>query len=120
MVTNFDDLRDFALSFVDKLVEMKVIPSDIDTDNENEFDIQDALIEHVIAHFKQDDCLIPDGGEAYEVVEINEDYGVAFIESDGIPMGMFSIFIDDEIPEDEPELEPRNYVSINHNVVYLD
>ena len=117
MITNFDDLRDFALTFVDKLVENEYIPSDMDTDNEDEFDIQDLLIEHVIEHFKQDDCLIPDGGEAYEVVEVNEDYGIAFIENDGIPLGMFTIFTDDHT--DDEILEPRDYVSINHNVVYL-
>jgi hypothetical protein len=117
MITNFDDLRDFALTFVDKLVEDGHIQSDIDTDNETEFDIQDSLIQHVIDHFKQDDCLIPDGGEAYEVVDINDDYGIAFIESDGIPLGMFTIFTDDHT--DDEILEPRDYVSINHSVVYL-
>jgi hypothetical protein len=115
MFATFDDVRDFALTFVDKLVESGHIPSDIDTENETELEIQDDLIEHFLERFKEEDCLIPDGGEAYEIVDYNTDYMVAFISSGEIPLGIFVIFTD-EI-EDE---EDRLYVSINHSVVYLD
>lgn len=114
MFLDFDEVRDFALTFVDKLVEAKIIPSDIDTNNQNEFDIQDGLIEHFLERFKQDDCVIPNGGEEFEIADYNEDYMVAFISSEGIPLGIFTIFVDEDFEE------PRLYVSINHNVTYLD
>jgi len=121
MFTTFDDVRDFALTFVDLLVEDKHIESDMDTDNENEFDIQDSLIEHFLERFKQDDCLIPGNQEEFEITDVNEDYGVAFISSGGIPLGIFKVFIDEADNSFSDELiEDRLYVSINHNVTYLD
>lgn len=117
MFTNFDDLRDFALTFVDKLVEEKFIESDIDSDNETEFDIQDMLIEHLIDKIKQDDCLIPGGSQSHCVTDINEDYMIAFIDSDAIPLGVFTIFVDRDMLDDDGE--PKHYVSINNTVVYL-
>jgi hypothetical protein len=114
MFIDFDEVRDFALSFVDKIVESGYIPSDIDTEQENEFDIQDKLIEHFLEKFKVDVCIIPNDGEAYEIEDINEDYMVAFIGSDGVPLGIFKIYTDEDFDE------PRLYVCVNHNVVYLD
>ena len=118
MVRDFDELRDFALTLVDKLVENGHIPSDIDTDNENEFDIQDMVIEHVLEHFQQDDCITPNGTDGLCITDINEDYMVAFIDINDVPLGIFTIFTDDDITEDNPEV--RQYVSVNHSVHYLD
>ena len=118
MFVDFDGVRDFALTFVDRLVRDNFISSDIDTDNDNEFTIQDTLIEHFLTKIKQEDCIIPDGGEAYEITDINEDYMVAFISSGGIPLGIFVIYLD-TFEEDGKDIE-RLFVSINHNVVYLD
>jgi hypothetical protein len=114
MFIDFDEVRDFALSFVDKLVESGHIPSDADTNNETEFEIQDDLIEHFLGRIKQEDCLIP-SGEAYTITDFNEDYMVAFISCETAPLGIFVIYTDEV--EDQ---EPRLYVSINHTVVYLD
>ena len=114
MFVDFDEVRDFALTFVDKLVESGHIPSDVDTENETEFEIQDDLIEHFLERIKQNDCLVP-SGEAYEITDINKDYMVAFISCETAPLGI-SVIHTDEI-EDE---EDRLFVSINHNVVYLD
>lgn len=118
MIRNFDDLRDFALTFVDKMVEDGHIESDIDTNNENEFDIQDTLIEHVLERFKQDDCITPNGVDGLCIDDINEDYDIAFISVNNVPLGIFTIFTDDDITEDNPEV--RQYVSVNHTVHYLD
>ena len=95
MILDFDELRDFALTFVDKMVEDKHIESDIDTDEENEFDIQDTLIQHFIDRFKQDDCLTPNNTDK------------------DVPLGIFTIFYDAE--QDE-----RPYVCVNYTVEYLD
>lgn len=118
MFTTYDDVRDFALTFVDKMVEDGQIQGAQHSDDNIEFDIQDSLIEHFLNRYKEDDCIIPDGGEAYEIVDTNEDYMVAFISSGGIPLGIFTIFID-TFEEDDKDIE-RLYVSINHTVVYLD
>jgi hypothetical protein len=118
MFATFDDVRDFALTFVDKMVEDGQIQGISDSDDNSEFDIQDSLIEHFLTRYKEEDCLIPDGGEAYEIVDTNEDYMVAFISSGGIPLGIFVIFID-TFEEDGIDIE-RLFVSINHTVVYLD
>jgi hypothetical protein len=118
MFIDFDEVRDFALSFVDKMIEDGQIKGAEHSDDNIEFDIQDSLIEHFLTKFKVEDCLIPEDGEAYEITDINEDYMVAFISSGGIPLGIFVIFID-TFEEEDIEIE-RLFVSINHNVVYLD
>ena len=38
-----DDIRDIAIRIVDELVRQDVIASDVDTDNETEFQIQDVI-----------------------------------------------------------------------------
>ena len=38
-----DDIRDIAIRIVDELVRQDIIASDIDTDNETEFQIQDVI-----------------------------------------------------------------------------
>lgn len=38
-----DDIRDIAIRIVDELVHQGIIASDLDTDNETEFQIQDVI-----------------------------------------------------------------------------
>ena len=38
-----DDTRDLAIQLTDKLVELGLIPNCIDTDNEDEFEVQDEF-----------------------------------------------------------------------------
>lgn len=118
MFNKFDDLRDFALTFVDKMVLGAYIPSDIDSDNEDEFDIQDMLVEHYIHKTQQNDCVIPNQGTSYCITDIHLDYMVAFIESEAIPLGLFTIFTDEENLDEDGE--PKIYVNINFKRVYLD
>ena len=40
-----DDMRDLAIAIVDKFVEMGLVPNCIDTNNEKEFEFQDAIVE---------------------------------------------------------------------------
>jgi hypothetical protein len=40
-----DDTRDIAIRIVDKLVELGIIKDCLDTDDEDEFDTQDAIDE---------------------------------------------------------------------------
>ena len=40
---NDDDIRDIAIRIVDELVRQDIIASDVDTDNETEFQIQDVI-----------------------------------------------------------------------------
>ena len=40
-----DDLRDIAIRITDKLVQIEMIPNCIDTDDETEFVVQDAILE---------------------------------------------------------------------------
>jgi hypothetical protein len=102
MFTTINDVQEFALTFVNKLVDC---------------DVEDLLIEHCVEKLKQDDCIIPGKSEEFEITDYCAFYGVAFISSGGIPLGMFTVFQDDDFEEFD---EPRLYVSINHNVVYLD
>ena len=112
MFTNFDDLRDFAVEFVNCLYKEKLIQP------ESRLEIENRLIQQTIDKIKQDDCLIPGGGNSHCITDINEDYMIAFIDSDNIPLGIFTIFID-TFEEDDKDIE-RLYVSVNHTVVYLD
>lgn len=41
---NEDDIRDIAIRIVDKLVELGYVPDCMDTDNEDEFIVQDLII----------------------------------------------------------------------------
>ena len=38
-----DDIRDIAIAITDKLVELGYVPNCIDTDDESEFEVQDAI-----------------------------------------------------------------------------
>lgn len=40
-----DDIRDISIAITDKLVELGLIPNCIDTDDESEFEVQDAITE---------------------------------------------------------------------------
>jgi len=42
-----DDLRDLAIALVDKFVEKGLVPNCVDTDNEKEFEFQDAIVEEL-------------------------------------------------------------------------
>ena len=113
MFTELDQARAFALTVASKLKNDGYVES-----NKDVYEIQDLILIHLLAGIKQDDCLIPDGGEAYEVTDFCDEYGVAFISSGGIPLGIFVIYLD-SFEEDDIDVE-RLYVSINHTVVYLD
>lgn len=43
-----DKVRDLSIRITDKLVELNVIPNCIDTDDETEFEVQDAIQEILI------------------------------------------------------------------------
>lgn len=122
MIRDFDQLRDLALRMTDALVEQGYIEDCIDTDNHVEFDVEDLLIQTLIDNLKQDDCITPQGIDhgKVELKEYNEDYEIAFISVDDIPLGIFTIFFDDEFEEDEEDTTPRLYVVIDYNVVYID
>ena len=45
MTEKKDDIRDVAIRITDALVREGLIPDCIDTDNEDEFDVQDTIIE---------------------------------------------------------------------------
>lgn len=117
MIRDFDELRDIAIRMVDNLVEQGFIKDCTDEpDDSTEFDVQDLLMETLIDSLKQDDCLTPTGMSwgAVELKEINEDYGIAFISFDDVPMGIFTLFKDEEYEE------PRLFVTINYEVTYVD
>tara|TARA_R100000008_G_scaffold86548_1_gene80101 strand:+ start:95 stop:247 length:153 start_codon:yes stop_codon:yes gene_type:complete len=40
-----DDMRDLAIAIVDKFVKMGLVPNCTDTNNETEFEFQDAIVE---------------------------------------------------------------------------
>lgn len=122
MIRDFDQLRDLAIGMTNALVEQDYIEDCIDTDNDVEFDVQDLLIQTLIDNLKQDDCITPQGIDhgKVELKEYNEDYEIAFISVDDIPLGIFTIFFDDEFEEDEEDTTPRLYVVIDYNVVYID
>lgn len=42
---NEDDIRDIAIRITDKLVKLCYVPDCMDTDNEDEFVVQDLIIE---------------------------------------------------------------------------
>jgi len=48
-----DDIRDLAIRIVDKLVGEGLVPNCIDTDNETEFEFQDAIIEQLKKELKK-------------------------------------------------------------------
>lgn len=117
MIRDFDELRDIAIRMVDNLVEQGLIKDCTDEpDDSTEFDVQDVLMETLIDSLRQDDCITPNGVVVgnIELKEINEDYRIAFISVDDIPLGIFTLFIDDEYEE------PRLFVSIDYNVTYVD
>jgi hypothetical protein len=73
-------------------------------------------LETLIDSLRQDDCFTPNGvvlGNV-ELKEINEDYRIAFISVDDIPLGIFTLFKDEEYEE------PRLFVSIDYDVTYVD
>lgn len=47
-----DDIADMGLNAVDKLVELGLIPNCTDTDDETEFEAQDAIREAIEEKFK--------------------------------------------------------------------
>lgn len=116
MIRDFDELTGIAIKMVNNLVLQGYIKDCTDTDDSTEFDVQDLLIETLIDSLKQDDCLTPTGMSwgAVELKEINEDYGIAFISFDDAPMGIFTLFKDEEYEE------PRLFVTINYEVTYVD
>jgi hypothetical protein len=125
MIRDFDELRDIAIRMVDNLVEQGFIKDCTDEpDDSTEFDVQDLLMETLIDSLRQDECITPTGvvstptgfvlGEGnVELKEVNEDYEIAFISVDEIPLGIFTIFKDHE--QDE-----RPYVTIDYEVRYID
>jgi hypothetical protein len=116
MIRDFDELRDIAIRMTDALVEQGFIKDCTDEpDDSTEFDVQDLLLETLIDSLRQDDCIIPNGvvlGNV-ELKEINEDYRIAFISVDDIPLGIFTLFTDEE-------QEDRLYVTIDYEVTYVD
>ena len=117
MIRDFDELRDICIRMVDNLVEQGLIKDCTDEpDDSTEFDVQDVLMETLIESLRQDDCITPNGVAVgdIELKEINEDYGIAFISVDDIPLGIFTLYKDEEYEE------PRLFVSINYNVTYVD
>ena len=119
MIRDFDELRDICIRMVDNLVEQGFIKDCTDEpDDSTEFDVQDLLMETLIDSLRQDDCITPNGvlvGNV-ELKEINEDYRIAFISVDDIPLGIFTLFYDDY----DGEEEPRPYVTIDYNITYVD
>lgn len=116
MIRDFDDLRDIAIRMVDSLVEQGFIKDCTDEpDDSTEFDVQDLLLESLIDSLRQDECNVSEyTPTAYvELKEINEDYEIAFISADEIPLGVFTIFKDHE-------QEDRPYVVIDYEVRYID
>lgn len=117
MIRDFDELRDICIRMVDNLVEQGLIKDCTDEpDDSTEFDVQDVLMETLIESLRQDDCITPNGVAVgdIELKEINEDYGIAFISVDDIPLGIFTLYKDEEYEE------PRLFVSIDYNVTYVD
>jgi hypothetical protein len=117
MIRDFDELRDIAIRMVDNLVEQGFIKDCTDEpDDSTEFDVQDLLMETLIDSLRQDDCITPNGVVVgnVELKEVNEDYRIAFISVDDIPLGIFTIFKDYE------EEEPRSYVTIDYEIKYID
>lgn len=43
-LTTFDEVRDLAINIVDELVKTELVPDCLNTDNEDEFNFQDAII----------------------------------------------------------------------------
>ncbi len=116
MIRDFDELRDIAIRMVDNLVEQGFIKDCTDEpDDSTEFDVQDLLLETLIDSLRQDECLTPSGVDLtyVELKEVNEDYEIAFISADEIPLGIFTIFKDHE-------QEDRPYVTIDFEVRYID
>jgi hypothetical protein len=115
MIRDFDELRDLAIGMTNALVEQGFLEDCMDTDSNVEFDVQDLLLETLIDSLRQDDCITPKGvvlGNV-ELKEINEDYRIAFISVDDIPLGIFTLFTDEE-------QEDRLYVTIDYEVTYVD
>jgi hypothetical protein len=116
MIRDFDELRDIAIRMVDNLVEQGFIKNCIDEpDDSTEFDVQDLLLETLIDSLRQDDCFTPNGvvlGNV-ELKEINEDYRIAFISVDDIPLGIFTLF-------EDHEQDGRLFVTIDYDVTYVD
>lgn len=50
-ITN-DDIRDVAIRITDKLVELGYVPDCIDTDDEDEFVVQDIIFYQIISGLK--------------------------------------------------------------------
>jgi hypothetical protein len=48
-----DDIRDVAIRITDKLVELGYVPDCIDTDDEDEFIVQDIIFYQIISALKQ-------------------------------------------------------------------
>ena len=48
-----DDINDIAIKIVDKLVEMGYVPDCMDTDEEDEFLVQDEIFEIIKKYFKK-------------------------------------------------------------------
>lgn len=44
----YDDLNDIAIRITDKLVELGYVPDCLDTDNENEFEVQDMILAELL------------------------------------------------------------------------
>ncbi len=42
---NLDDIKDASIEITNKLIELGIIPDCTDTDNETEFEVQDAIRE---------------------------------------------------------------------------
>lgn len=116
MIRDFDELRDICIRMVDNLVEQGLIKDCTDEpDDSTEFDVQDVLMETLIDSLRQDDCITPNGVVVgnIELKEINEDYRIAFISVDDIPLGIFTLF-------EDHDQDGRLYVSIDYNVTYVD
>jgi hypothetical protein len=119
MIRDFDELRDICIRMVDNLVEQGFITDCTDEpDDSTEFDVQDLLMETLIDSLRQDDCITPNGVVVgnVELKEVNEDYRIAFISVDDIPLGIFTLFYDYY----DWEEEPRPYVTIDYNITYVD
>jgi len=115
MIRDFDQLRDIAIQMVNNLVEQGYIPNCTDTDDSTEFDVQDLLLEILIDNLVQQDCVTPNGvaSSSVELKEFNEDYRIAFISVDEIPLGIFELFYD-------KQQEDRPFVLIDYDVTYVD
>ena len=48
-----DDIRDLSIRIVDSLVELGLVPNCIDTDDETEFEFQDAIMAQIKKELKK-------------------------------------------------------------------